>query len=66
MWQLSDQSLSLYRYYDRLPLTVYIVTQEIINVLEVPWLANGVVVTTVWKFSPDFSGLAYLEQPSHV
>jgi hypothetical protein len=47
-------------------LAVYILTQEIINVLEVLWLANGVVVTTVWKFSPDFGRLAYLEQPSHV
>jgi hypothetical protein len=34
--------------------------------LEIARLRDSVVVTSIWKFSPDFGGFAYLEQFRHV
>jgi hypothetical protein len=45
---------------------IYILAQEVFDVLEVERLCNSVVVGPVRKFFPDFWSLADLEQPAHM
>lgn len=43
-----------------------VLTQEVIDVLEVPWFCYRIVMGSVGKLSPYLGGFANLVQASHV